>query len=92
MPDDDDVAAHLWSPRPRVDDRQRAESGPQVDAPAVAEGRYHLTRLRIERNQVLAADDEDPLLVALAPERDAAADAAARQPLVRLVGERLLDP
>ena len=55
----------------------------------VAEGCDRFARTRVERDQVLAADDEETPFVAIAPLGDAAR-AVAAQSLAGIVGKRLL--
>ena len=71
--------------------RARTEARSQVHATAVAERCHMLTGARVERDQVLAADDEQPSFGPVGPVGHAAR-AVAAQPLPRLVGEGRLDP
>ena len=88
---DERVAADERSGRPVVPLEVR-DALRQVDHAACAELAQRIARLRVERHELLAADDEDPLVVALrvVPVAHAARRAAARPPGAVL--ERRVDP
>src|SRR4029077_3420744 len=76
--DDDDVATDLGRAGPRVARGARTEARPQIHPSVVAEGRHRFPRARVERDQVLATDDEQTALAAVAPWRHAACAVAAQ--------------